>query len=170
MNERIKKLRRTLDLTQQEFAARIGSVQNTITGYETGRRVPSSQVVSLICKEFGVNEDWLRNGEGPMFVPAPSSALDALAAERHLSHGDYVFLEKLLEMKPEKRQAVMDFMLEFAKDILGGDVPMDAPAYGGGVADAEALYERRFGFASGAESTASNTTADTDPAGGEKIG
>lgn len=174
MNERIKKLRRALDLTQQEFAARIGSVQNTITGYETGRRVPSSQVISLICREFGVNEEWLRNGTGPMFVPSPTSALDALAAERHLSHGDYVFLEKLLEMKPEKRQAVMDFMLEFAKDIMGGDVPMDAPAVGGGegegVEDAEALYERRFGFVPSTGSTASNITDGTGSQSEEKTG
>lgn len=68
MNERIKKLRKALDLTQQEFASRIGSVQNTITGYETGRRVPSSQVVTLICKTFNVSETWLRTGEGEMFI------------------------------------------------------------------------------------------------------
>ena len=56
-------------LTQQQFAERIGSVQNTITGYETGRRVPSGQVIALICREFGVNETWLRTGEGEMFAP-----------------------------------------------------------------------------------------------------
>lgn len=68
MNERIKKLRKALDLTQREFASRIGSVQNTITGYETGRRVPSSQVITLICKTFNVSETWLRTGEGEMFI------------------------------------------------------------------------------------------------------
>lgn len=69
MNDRIKKLRKTLGLTQQEFADKIGSVQNTITGYETGRRVPSNQVIALIAREFNVNETWLRTGEGEMFVP-----------------------------------------------------------------------------------------------------
>ena len=68
MNERIKKLRKALDLTQQEFASRIGSVQNTITGYETGRRVPSNQVITLICKTFNVNETWLRNGRRNVFT------------------------------------------------------------------------------------------------------
>jgi len=48
LNERIKELRKSLGLTQQEFAEQIGSVQNTITGYETGRRIPSNQVISLI--------------------------------------------------------------------------------------------------------------------------
>lgn len=69
MNKRLKSLRKSLGLTQSEFAERIGSVQNTITGYETGRRVPSSQVLSLIAREFNVNETWLRTGEGEMFVP-----------------------------------------------------------------------------------------------------
>lgn len=69
MNNRIKELRKQLRLTQQQFAERIGSVQNTITGYETGRRVPSGQVIALICREFNVNETWLRTGEGEMFAP-----------------------------------------------------------------------------------------------------
>lgn len=67
MNTRIKELRKALGLTQQEFADKIGSVQNTITGYETGRRVPSNQVITLLCREFNVNETWLRTGEGAMF-------------------------------------------------------------------------------------------------------
>ena len=69
MNERIKKLRKALGLTQQEFADKIGSVQNTITGYETGRRAPSNQVIALLVREFNVNETWLRTGEGEMFAP-----------------------------------------------------------------------------------------------------
>ncbi|MCI5924673.1 MAG: helix-turn-helix transcriptional regulator [Oscillospiraceae bacterium] len=68
MGERIKELRKFLGLTQQEFATRLGSVQNTITGYETGRRTPSNQVIALICREFGVSEEWLRTGEGEMLV------------------------------------------------------------------------------------------------------
>ena len=68
LNERLKKLRKTLDLTQQEFADRIGSKRNTIAKYETDTNVPSSAVISLICREFNVNEGWLRTGEGSMFL------------------------------------------------------------------------------------------------------
>ena len=69
IGDRIKRLRKTLILNQSDFASRIGSVQNTITGYETGRREPSNQVVTLICREFNVNEEWLRTGTGDMFAP-----------------------------------------------------------------------------------------------------
>ena len=57
IGDRIKKIRREFDLTQEAFASRIGSVQNTITGYESGRRNPSAPVISLICREFGINEE-----------------------------------------------------------------------------------------------------------------
>lgn len=69
IGNRIRELRKALKLNQSDFAGRIGSVQNTITGYETGRREPSNQVITLICREFNVNEDWLRTGKGEMFAP-----------------------------------------------------------------------------------------------------
>ena len=68
MNERIKNLRKTLGFTQQEFAERIGVKRNTIAQYEIGRNEPIDSVVNLICKEYNVNEDWLRNGTGEMFI------------------------------------------------------------------------------------------------------
>lgn len=68
MNERLKKLRKHLDLTQAKFANKIGVKQNTVAQYEMGRNVPIDSVITLICKEYNVNEDWLRYGTGEMFV------------------------------------------------------------------------------------------------------
>ena len=67
MNQRIKQLRRSLDLTQQDFAERIGLKQNSIALIESGKRNISNQAVLSICREFNVNETWLRTGEGEMF-------------------------------------------------------------------------------------------------------
>ena len=67
MNERLKKIRKTLDLTQQEFANRIGIARGNIASYEVGKNSISDAVISLICREFSVNEKWLRYGEGDMF-------------------------------------------------------------------------------------------------------
>lgn len=67
MNERIKELRKELGLTQQKFANSIGVKQNTVAQYEIGRNPPTDTVVALICREFDVNEEWLRTGAGPMF-------------------------------------------------------------------------------------------------------
>lgn len=67
MKDRIKKIRKELDLTQQTFADKIGMKQNTIAQYEMGRTKPSDAIVFSICREFNVNEEWLRTGEGEMF-------------------------------------------------------------------------------------------------------
>lgn len=68
MNERLKKLRKELDLTQQAFADKIGVKRNTVATYEVGKSNPSDAAVSLICKTFNVNEQWLRDGTGEMFI------------------------------------------------------------------------------------------------------
>jgi len=64
---RIKEVRTTLGLNQTEFGARIGVKQTTIAGYENGARVPLDTVISSICREFKVNEVWLRTGVGEPF-------------------------------------------------------------------------------------------------------
>lgn len=68
MKERLKKLRKELNLTQQEFADRIGISRGNIATYETRDGSPGNSVINLICREFNVSETWLRTGEGEMFV------------------------------------------------------------------------------------------------------
>ncbi len=67
MKDRIKKIRKELDLTQQEFADRIGIKRNSLANYETGRNTPMDAIITSICREFNVNEEWLRAGQGEMF-------------------------------------------------------------------------------------------------------
>ncbi len=73
MNERIKELRKSLGLTQQEFADRVGVKRNTIAQYETGRNPPIDAVVTSICREFHVSEAWLRDGIEPMYIAMDDS-------------------------------------------------------------------------------------------------
>lgn len=69
MKDRIREIRIANKLKQSEFGDRLGIKGNTVTGYETGVRTPSDAVIVSICREFGVNEDWLRNGTGEMYPP-----------------------------------------------------------------------------------------------------
>lgn len=64
MHERIKMLRKSLGLTQQEFAEKIGIKRGAVANYEIGRNEPADSVIALICRELHVREDWLRNGNG----------------------------------------------------------------------------------------------------------
>lgn len=64
MKDRIKQIRKSTGLTQADFGKRIGVKGNTITNYETGLRTPSDAVILSICREFNINETWLRTGVG----------------------------------------------------------------------------------------------------------
>ena len=69
MNERLKELRKALGFkNQQEFADALKIKRGTIANYEIGRNEPIDAVVTLICSKFNVNEEWLRTGEGEMFI------------------------------------------------------------------------------------------------------
>ena len=71
VGERVHKLREFLGFTQSEFAAKLGLTRNFISLVETGQRILSDRSVLSIVREFDVDEDWLRTGEGEMFRPAP---------------------------------------------------------------------------------------------------
>lgn len=127
LNERIKKVRKALDLTQREFAERIGMKQNSIALIEKGRNT-SDQTIFAICREFNVNEDWLRTGVGEMFKAAPSAALDALAEEYNLSAAAYVMVEKFINLKPEAQETIFNYLKEVAAAFQSGEVEPEAPA------------------------------------------
>ncbi len=112
IGERIKKLRKSLDLTQQKFGQRIGIKGNTVAQYELGRNEPIDAVLSLICREFNVREEWLRTGEGEMFKPKPTNILDELAYKYQLSKRDYVMIEKFLSLRPTIRKEFFSYFHE----------------------------------------------------------
>lgn len=120
MNERIKEVRKSLGLTQQEFADRIGVKRNTVATYEGGRNIPIDSVVSLICKEFNVNEEWLRTGEGEMFQDLSQGELaarvvgEALADDNKFIQSVFISLGKLT---PTEWKVVEKFITSVEKEM-----------------------------------------------------
>lgn len=66
INERIKQIRKAFNMNQTDFGARIGVKQGSVAGYESGARTPVDAVILSICREFDINEEWLRTGQGEM--------------------------------------------------------------------------------------------------------
>ena len=93
MNDRIKKIRKDAGLTQEQFAKRLGVKRNTVATYEMGRSTPIDAAITSICREFGVNEDWLRNGTEPMYLPNGDKLEGYLAK---ISKGNDVFIKDLI--------------------------------------------------------------------------
>ena len=67
MKERIKELRKTLGLTLESFGDKVGVGKSTISRIENGTNGLTEQMILSICREFNVNEEWLRSGTGEMF-------------------------------------------------------------------------------------------------------
>lgn len=127
MSERIKRIRKMLDLTQQEFADRIGIKRNTIANYESGRNEPVDSVISLICREYGVNEIWLRTGDGEMFTPNPATELDALKERYGLSQAECSLIDVFVNMNEKDRKTVLDFVVHAADSIRENDLFFGVP-------------------------------------------
>lgn len=67
-NERIKEIRKTLKMTMERFGERLGVTKTAISNIEKSKRKVTEQMRKAICREFNINGDWLRTGNGEMFV------------------------------------------------------------------------------------------------------
>lgn len=105
IGERVKELRKQVNLTQQAFADRLNLKRNTVGSYEVNVVEPSDRTISDICREFNVNETWLRTGEGEMFNQITrSEKITSFLTEITEDEGDDFkrrFVEMLAELEPE---------------------------------------------------------------------
>ena len=121
IGERIKTIRAIEKKTQQEFADILGLKRNTVASYEIEKITPSDRTISDICREFGVNEFWLRTGEGEMFAPKTTSDLLAESAGKLLgSNPDSTWTKiivSLINLPEEDRHAAIRIALKIAETL-----------------------------------------------------
>lgn len=111
MKDRFKEARKSLNLTQDDFAARLGLTRGAITNVELGKVDPKPKFIDLVCRTFGINEIWLRTGIGEMFAPMTEQEELASAVGRLLrDDGD--------EYKRQLILAISDLQPETIKDIV----------------------------------------------------
>lgn len=112
MKDRIKQVRRhpKIAMSQEAFGARLGVTGAAISRMESGVNNPSEQVILSICREFSVNERWLRTGEGEMFVETAEDSLRAVVREYGLGESDYYMLAEFVELSSSERKAVIGYM------------------------------------------------------------
>lgn len=129
MNERIKTIRINAGLTQQQFADRIKVKRNTVATYEMGRSIPSDSAIALICREFGVNENWLRNGIEPIYISSTTFNLDEFVKSRGASDLELDIMKAYFDLEPDVRKMIIEHFknrLATPKRDLFDDVP-DTP-------------------------------------------
>jgi transcriptional regulator with XRE-family HTH domain len=106
MKERLKVLRKSLGLTQEEFGEKIGMTDASISHMESGRTALSEQNIRLICLTFDVCDKWFRTGEGEM-----------LDEEVQLSDENRELLEYFHALTPRAQQ----FLIEYAKKLVSDE-------------------------------------------------
>lgn len=119
MEERLKKLRKTLNLTQQKFADRIGIKRNSYANYETGRNIPLDAIIISICREFNVNEDWLRYGTGDMFLPTDRITDIAKLTKKLLNEESVSFKNRFISMLANLTVDEWELLEKKLKEVCG---------------------------------------------------
>ena len=118
MKERLKELRKALGLTQQEFADRLHIKRTNIGNYEVGVSLPTDSVIALICREFNVSEDWLRNGEGDMFIPMTRDEEIATFIGSIQADVDDTFKKRLVSVLAKLDEKEWGLLEKIAEDIV----------------------------------------------------
>lgn len=121
MNERIKLLRNTLQMTQQEFADKIGLSRNFIAQLETGSKAPSDRTILDICKEFSVNEVWLRSGSGDMFLQENKDAQISQMLDEVIKANESDFKRRLISALSKLDDDGWDYLEKLIENISATD-------------------------------------------------
>jgi transcriptional regulator with XRE-family HTH domain len=102
INQRIKQVRSVLQISQIEFSKKIFIGQSSLGEIETGTRNVNDRIIQLICSQFNVNKDWLKNGKGNMFdIEKPD-----------------IKLEHLIEIYKQLDKPLQNYLLEQSESLL----------------------------------------------------
>lgn len=115
--ERIKQIRKSLDLTLEKFGEKLGVGKGAISALENGKRNLTDQMAKAICREYNVNYDYLIYEEGDMFSELPKTILDELCLQYSLNDFDKAIIELYVNTPLELRQEVKKKMKEFIQKV-----------------------------------------------------
>ncbi len=123
MNGRIKELRKHFDLTQDVFGKKLGIKKSAVSKIEKGENGVTDQMIKLMVKEFGVNESWLRTGEGEM-IPEFSRA-DAIAklADDIMTEVPDSFKSRLVTALAQMSDEQWKLLEDFTYKVVGNEYP-----------------------------------------------
>lgn len=119
--ERVRELRKFLDLTLEKFGKTLGVGKTAISNIENGNRNLTEQMIVSICREYGVNENWLRTGDGDMFVPQTRSEKIAEFAGSLMKEEDSSFKKRLIEALAQLDEKDWEVLEDIAKKTLKKD-------------------------------------------------
>lgn len=118
MNERVKELRKKLGFSGEKFGEHLGVTKYAISQIETGKNSLTDQMIKSICREFNVNEDWLRNGTGEMFISLTKDEEIAKFIGSVQSVEDDTFKKKLISVLAKLNEQEWELLEKMAIRLL----------------------------------------------------
>lgn len=108
--ERVKTIRKKLELTLEKFGERLGVGKTAISKIEKGENNLTEQMLLSICREFRVNYYWLTKGEEPIFIGTPANVVEEIAEDYDLDDFDKKIIEKYLELSEDQRRVIKAYL------------------------------------------------------------
>jgi Predicted transcriptional regulators len=120
MNERLKHLRNELKLNQKEFGKKVGVSNTAISKLEKAERNITEQMIISICREFNVNEQWLRYGKGPVFLDLPQEDQYFKAVTELSRDNDSFAMQAIIEywkLDDSRKETIRNFIIGISKNV-----------------------------------------------------
>ena len=115
--ERVKEIRKELDLTLEKFGEKLGVTKVAISNIEKGNRNLTDQMAKSICREYNVNYDYLMYGEGEMFDDLPQTIVDELCVQYDLNDFDKALVEMYVSLPAGSRERIKEYMKQLVKKV-----------------------------------------------------
>lgn len=115
--ERVKEIRKELDLTLEKFGEKLGVTKVAISNIEKGNRNLTDQMAKSICREYNANYDYLMYGEGEMFDDLPQTIVDELCVQYELNDFDKALVEMYVSLPAESRERIKEYMKQLVKKV-----------------------------------------------------
>lgn len=115
--ERVKEIRKSLDLTLEKFGDKLGVTKQTVSRIENGVNNITDQMAKSICREYNVSYDFLMYGEGEMFDTLPQTLIDEMCLKYHLNDFDKALVEMYVTLPEEGRAKIKEYMKQLVKKV-----------------------------------------------------
>lgn len=119
IGERVKTLRKELGLTLEKFGTPLGVQRSALSMIENDKSGIGDRTILLICREYGVSEKWLRDGDGEMFVPVTRNEKIARFAGELMREETPEFRRQIVEILADLNDEQWDALADFAEKLAG---------------------------------------------------
>jgi len=110
MNNRIKEIRNSLNLNQENFGKTLGITKSAVSKMELGENKVTESMSMLICSRFGVSKEWLKNGVGKMFVEQKDYIFEQFCEKYNLEGLQRIIILQFLKLDDTRRKVIIDYI------------------------------------------------------------